>query len=337
MNIYKIALTGGPCAGKTTILNHLTNQLKKEGYYVITIPETATYLIKSNTPPLEDPKHAVYFQNIVLKLQLAKEEAAEYYCKNTLKTNPEHFNDKKGIIILCDRGIMDNRAYLNQEEYDNMLKNHNLNELELLYSYDLAINLISLATTNPELYQLDGVRYEPVEKAAERDKITSSAWLLHPNLKMIKPQNTIEEKMELVEDIVNLYLNNQEEEYNSYIDLKDYKVEVPDLDSNNSKASIKTYYEIMYPNNKKSTLIEIKYKNNTIYKTEDKYLTKEEYLNLLKFNLLKKIKEEVIIDFVLEGNHYRNIRSYGISNLYAINDNINKISHTKILKKTRRK
>ena len=68
---------------------------------------------------------------------------------------------------------------------------------KLLYSYDLAINLISLATTNPELYQLDGIRYESVEKAAERDKITSSAWLLHPNLKMIKPQNTIEEKMEI--------------------------------------------------------------------------------------------------------------------------------------------
>ena len=42
----RIVLTGGPAAGKTTLMNRVANELgAKEGWRIITIPETATELI----------------------------------------------------------------------------------------------------------------------------------------------------------------------------------------------------------------------------------------------------------------------------------------------------
>ena len=44
--IVKIVLTGGPAAGKTTLLSRILKEFKQaEGWRVITIPETATDLI----------------------------------------------------------------------------------------------------------------------------------------------------------------------------------------------------------------------------------------------------------------------------------------------------
>lgn len=44
--ITKIVLTGGPAAGKTTLVSRVLKEFKQEdGWRVITIPETATELI----------------------------------------------------------------------------------------------------------------------------------------------------------------------------------------------------------------------------------------------------------------------------------------------------
>ena len=45
MNITKIAITGGPCAGKTTGLSYLEQKLTQIGYKVVIINECATELI----------------------------------------------------------------------------------------------------------------------------------------------------------------------------------------------------------------------------------------------------------------------------------------------------
>ena len=299
MNIYKIVLTGGPCAGKTTVLKGIKKELELDGYHVITIPETATYLISNGMPPLPSEEHSIKFQQLVLNAQLTKEEIAITYCKDTLETYEEFFKGKKGIIILCDRGIMDNRAYLTQDNYDKMMYNNNLNELELLYSYDLAINLVSLATTNKELYALDGIRYETPEMAALRDEITSSAWLLHPNAHMIKPTNNIEDKIDLVKGIILANLNNQKipPKITTVNTLEDIN-----LTQNNSKECRVTTY---YLKNTLDIVTKIKYKRHELYLINNKLIKKEEFLSLLNLNLLELNEESTIIHYIKEGNHYQ--------------------------------
>jgi signal recognition particle GTPase len=44
--IFRICLTGGPCAGKTTAMNTLFLRLQESGYRVFIVPEAATMLNK---------------------------------------------------------------------------------------------------------------------------------------------------------------------------------------------------------------------------------------------------------------------------------------------------
>ena len=45
--IYRICFTGGPCAGKTTAIAQLQDQISDKGYRVFTVPEAASLLMKS--------------------------------------------------------------------------------------------------------------------------------------------------------------------------------------------------------------------------------------------------------------------------------------------------
>ena len=45
--IYRVCLTGGPCAGKTTALVSLQDSLHKLGFNVLTVPEAATLMMKA--------------------------------------------------------------------------------------------------------------------------------------------------------------------------------------------------------------------------------------------------------------------------------------------------
>ena len=45
--IYRVCLTGGACAGKTTALASLGEKLTKFGFNVLQVPEAATLMMKS--------------------------------------------------------------------------------------------------------------------------------------------------------------------------------------------------------------------------------------------------------------------------------------------------
>ena len=46
VNITRILLTGGPCAGKTTALAAISQDLTQLGYKVLVVPEAATMIMK---------------------------------------------------------------------------------------------------------------------------------------------------------------------------------------------------------------------------------------------------------------------------------------------------
>jgi signal recognition particle GTPase len=46
VNLHKICITGGPCAGKTTALAMMQGDLQQLGFIVLTVPEAATILMK---------------------------------------------------------------------------------------------------------------------------------------------------------------------------------------------------------------------------------------------------------------------------------------------------
>ena len=76
-NIYRVALTGGPCAGKTTALAQIISRFSDLGYLVYALPETPTIFANVSINFLTPDKQ--YFYNIekaVLKYQIMMEDTS---------------------------------------------------------------------------------------------------------------------------------------------------------------------------------------------------------------------------------------------------------------------
>lgn len=75
--ITKIVLTGGPAAGKTTLVSRVLKEFKQEdGWRVITIPETATELISGfGIKPFDNCMSMLQFQDFVVGDQIHKENS----------------------------------------------------------------------------------------------------------------------------------------------------------------------------------------------------------------------------------------------------------------------
>ena len=73
MEITKIVITGGPCAGKATAMSWIQSNFTKLGYTVLFVPETATELITGGVAPWTCGSNVEY-QKCQMKLQLEKEK-----------------------------------------------------------------------------------------------------------------------------------------------------------------------------------------------------------------------------------------------------------------------
>ena len=105
--ISKIVLTGGPCAGKTTAMSWIKNEFTKRGYGVLIVPETATELITGGVCPWNCESNMRY-QTFQFRLQMEKERIFEEAAAG--------MKDQK-ILIVCDRGLLDNKAYMDDLEF----------------------------------------------------------------------------------------------------------------------------------------------------------------------------------------------------------------------------
>lgn len=191
--VGKIVLTGGPCAGKTTALSTIEQELTDRGYRVLVVGESATELIKGCIRPFGDkPFDLLDFQRLILQYQLQKEKIYE----QAVDMLPE---DEK-CVILYDRGIMDNKAYISADEFKLITTEQGLHELDLLDSYDMVLHLVTAADGCEEYYTLENnqARSETPEQARELDKKTQDAWLGHNNLVIIDNSTDFNDKISRV-------------------------------------------------------------------------------------------------------------------------------------------
>ncbi len=188
VKITKIVLTGGPCAGKTTALNWIDNYFSKRGYRVLMIPETATQLIPNGVAPWTCGTNYDY-QKCQAILQKTKEEVYDY-AAGTMK------DDK--ILIVCDRGMLDNSAYMKKAEFKRLLRELNTSEVKERDYYDAVFHLITAAKGKPEAYTLENnkARSEGISEAIELDDKIIAAWTGHPHLRVIDNSTDFEEKLE---------------------------------------------------------------------------------------------------------------------------------------------
>jgi len=192
----KIVLTGGPCAGKTTALSKIEEHLEEYGYKVMVVSESATELIKGGIRPFGEHKLDLdYFQTLMVKYQLDKEKVYEM-AANSLSDD---------VVIIYDRGVIDNKAYINQSKFDEILSSYGLKELSLMDNYDMVLHLVTAADGAENFYTLgnNSARTETVDEAKALDSKTVNAWLGHSNLKIIDNSTNFEDKLKRVLDSIN--------------------------------------------------------------------------------------------------------------------------------------
>lgn len=185
-NMTKIVITGGPCAGKSTAMSWIQEEFSKRGYRVLFVPETATELITAGATPWTMP--AIEFQKCVLRWQLDKERVFEHAAQSMP-------SDK--VLIVCDRGAMDNRAYVTQAEFTAIMNDIGTSEVELRDGYDAVFHLVTAANGAEEFYTTsnNSARTETPEQAREVDKRLISAWTGHPHLRIIGNERSFRDKM----------------------------------------------------------------------------------------------------------------------------------------------
>ena len=135
MKITKIVITGGPCGGKTTAMGKVQKDFSKIGYKVLFVHETATELITGGVAPWTLVTNEEY-QKCQISLQKRKEEIFERAAKNM---------GAEKVLIVCDRGVLDNRAYMNDTEFKNVMGALGLNEVEERDQYDAVFHLTTAA------------------------------------------------------------------------------------------------------------------------------------------------------------------------------------------------
>lgn len=186
--IYKIVITGGPCAGKTTAMGWLREALSKRGYTMLFCSETATELISGGVAPWTCDTNVDY-QRCQLNLQYAKEQV--------FLDAAEHMPADK-IMIVFDRGFLDNKVYMTDEEFTDLLGGMGFTEERTRNWYDAVFHLITAAKGEEEHYTTEnnGARIETADEASALDDRLIRAWEGHPHHRIIENSSVFEDKME---------------------------------------------------------------------------------------------------------------------------------------------
>ena len=189
-SITRIVLTGGPAAGKTTLISRILKEFRQEdGWKVITIPETATELISGfGIRPFGSCVSMEDFQYFVIEDQLHKERLA-------LKGAELVPEDK--ILIIYDRAVLDDKAYISDAQFAKTLAHFGKTEQEVLSGYDAVLHLVTCAKGAEFAYNYgNAARYETVEVAREKDDLTLRAWSGHPAVYVIDNSVNFEDKID---------------------------------------------------------------------------------------------------------------------------------------------
>lgn len=217
MEITKIVLTGGPCAGKTTAMSWIQSNFAKMGYTVLFVPETATELITGGVAPWTCGTNADY-QKCQLKLQLEKEKVFEAGAASM---------PVEKVLIVCDRGALDNKAYMTELDFSCVLEALGCNEVELRDGYDAVFHLVTAAKGAEEFYTTanNAARMETVEQAAALDDKLIAAWTGHPHLRIIDNASDFETKLKRLITEISSFLGEPE----PYEIERKFLIEYPDV------------------------------------------------------------------------------------------------------------
>jgi len=181
-------LTGGPCAGKSTAMSKLRKELEMLGYRVYAVPEAATMLFTAGaklTDFVHSDSKVAEFQVTLARTQIALEDTMCALAKAT----------GQPAVVLCDRGVMDGRAYCSPATWGLVVEELGATTTILRdRRYDAVLHLVTAANGAEDAYTLQqaeggaegkSVRSEDLLEARALDEKTALAWVGHDRMFVI--------------------------------------------------------------------------------------------------------------------------------------------------------
>ena len=283
--VVKIVLTGGPCAGKTTALHFLKESLEKINIKVYALEEVAGRLMSEGITP---QRLGIYeFHKHLFETQLREEKI--------LEQKASAYDGKKAVILL-DRGLLDSKAYVTDDEFIKYISASNQNEDIIRNSYDAVFHLKSVALYDESIYRKNDneVRKEDACLAGKIDERLLSVWTGTAHLRVIKNNADFDKKLnDLLKEVMGFLGEPEPLEIE-----RKFLIEYPDIDFLNSistcrKVSITQAYlhtpeEGIFRIRKRGSgedavyIKTVKIKINDLKRIEkETYLTESEYTDYL--------------------------------------------------------
>ena len=194
----KIVLTGGPCAGKTTALARLSEFLRSRQFNVFVVPEAATMLWSggASVDMLGSAGNRIAFQSALMNIQIALEDQFSACARM------ESARTGRPSIVICDRGLLDGKAYMDAGEWARMLSINDIaNDVPLRDArYHAVLHMVTAAKGAEAFYTLENnlTRTEDVATAASLDDRLQRCWSGHPRLRVFDNSTDFEGKMQRV-------------------------------------------------------------------------------------------------------------------------------------------
>ena len=158
--ILNIALTGGPCAGKSTAMETLNSAMAEIGVRVVIAPEAATQIIMEGMAP-----GTISFQKTVFLRQLKLEAEAMKKAERADR-----------VVVLNDRSLMDQLAYVDRKTFNSFLIDVGMDINQALNRYDKVVHLVSAAVgTTAYTTANNQARRESLEEAIAMEQKTLMA------------------------------------------------------------------------------------------------------------------------------------------------------------------
>lgn len=179
----KIVLTGGPCAGKTTLTQIIARTFPES---VAIVPEAASILFAGGFPRLVGIEETKITQRAIFQLQKNLEDLIE--------TQYPH------KILVLDRGTIDGAAYWPSGTDDFFAEMQSSLDDEL-GRYDQVIFLESALAPDYKT-QPNGLRIESWERAQELGQFSKMLWQNHRSFKLVRNERSFEKKIAEVLQIV---------------------------------------------------------------------------------------------------------------------------------------
>lgn len=124
-----IVITGSAASGKSKIIRKLACTLTNKGFSVFILPETATELLEAG---FDSSSNKMQFQTTLFDLQLEKEIIYQNHI--------EKLYDNSAVLLL-DRGLADGAVYIAPNDFEEIIRRHNLTVRSILQRYDSVIQL----------------------------------------------------------------------------------------------------------------------------------------------------------------------------------------------------